>query len=55
MTVGQRREASSGVLLHYITSFLCQGWLTGSSSASPTPLSFAVECGIGLVLFNLFY
>lgn len=53
MTVGQRREVSIGVLLHYITSFLCQGWRTGSTLASPTPLSFALEYGAGLVLFNL--
>lgn len=54
MTVGQKREVSSGVLLHYSTSFLCQGWCTGSAPASPTPLSFALECSAGLVLFNLF-
>lgn len=54
MTVDPRQEAPGGVLPHYFTSFLCQGWCTGSSSASPTPLSFALECGAGLVLFNLF-
>ena len=54
MTVGQKQEVSGAVLLHYTTSFLCQGWCTGSAPASPTPLSFALEYSAGLLLFNLF-
>lgn len=54
MNVAQRRELCSGLLLHYFMSSVCQAWRAGSTAASPTPLSCALECGAGLVLLNLF-
>lgn len=57
VVINERGPEAGGVqrgLLHRIASSPCQGWRPGSSTASPTPLSFALHCGAGLVLFNLF-